>query len=234
MSNSFWNAFEIKRQKESVRSSIKWLSVFWSILLLAMFLYVNVPGLEKQSSTFIFLAIASGFAIAFIELGSSKIKWDYNFMGKDQNVFRGAFYGLLFGGLIIFLGGQSIVGSLSIVNISEFFIALIVVGIFAPVFEEMIFRVSVASLIPFIFDKRFGLSKGFLDLSGIIFASFAWAFFHLSVLGTNPGFFYWLVLLGLSYSFLNQYVFKSTSFSLVAHLVNNLVFVFVTYGVLVM
>jgi membrane protease YdiL (CAAX protease family) len=224
----FWSFAEVTREEESLLSTFKWLTLSWALMLVAIFFYVNIPNTQVQSTTFIFMALASGFAIAFLEVVANKINFDVTFMGKAGAWIWAGIFGLAFGLFFVFIGGQSIV-ALSVAEVNTLIVAIIVIGLFAPVFEEMIFRVAVLSVLPMLLKDK--LPKGFLNINGLILSAGAWALFHVGVLGASIESLWIIFIIGIIYVVANQYIFKSTAFSIAAHITNNIVVVLITFGV---
>lgn len=228
--NKFWKFAEIKTIKENLPTSIRWLALAYAVMAVALFMYVNLPDTRIASSVFVFMALAAGIIIALGEMSYGRVGYNYNFMGK-KGVWKVAGFagGLVAFGLIYF-GGQSIVPVLSVVPLDSFWTELFLTGIAAPVFEELFFRLPIFFIFPFLLSG-IGLSKNFGNVVGIVGSSLAWALFHVNVYGANPSLLGIIFVIGVVYVVGNQYIFRSSAFSFVAHLVNNVLIVLISYGV---
>ena len=226
MAKGFWSFAEIKPFKEDLKLSFGALTIAYAIMAIVLFLYVNIPEAKEASSVFIFMALASGFTIAFSELASAgkiKIGFDFQFIGKKKNARNALIIGLLLGAGLIFLNtaSGSVANTLFPQNISST-IDFVVVGIAAPIFEELFFRQTMLFIFPFLLGLFLGIPKGLGNIVGIIGSSLAWATYHISVLGGNPNNLVFLFIIGILYAVGNLYIFRSILFSTGAHLSNNI------------
>jgi membrane protease YdiL (CAAX protease family) len=229
LSKNFWSFAEPKQTKDNSKESFGFLTVCWIIMAIALFLYVNVPDARIPASIFVFMALASGIAVLASEMDSKKSGFDFVVLGHEWK--KAAFLGICFGIFFIFLGGQSIVEAFSVNVLIEnnFLNNLFFVGIAAPIFEELFFRLPMLYAFPFLLGF-IGLPKGLSFILGIIGSSFGWALYHVSVLGSNPESLLLIFFIGLIYGVINVYVLRSVMFSFGAHLSNNVLVVLLRSG----
>jgi membrane protease YdiL (CAAX protease family) len=228
LSNNFWKFAEPKHIKDKTNESFGFLAVCWIVMAIALFMYVNVPDARIPASIFVFMALAAGIAVSASEI-SSKVGFDYVILGYKWK--KAALVGLLFGTAFVLFGGQGIVESLSInALISDiFFNNFFFVGIAAPIFEELFFRLPMLYVFPFLLGF-IGIPKGLSFILGIIGSSFGWALYHVNVLGSNPESLLLIFCIGLIYGIGNIYIFRSIMFSIGAHLSNNILVLLLRSG----
>jgi membrane protease YdiL (CAAX protease family) len=225
----FWDIFVPRTTKDKKSHSFAFLAICWIIMAAALFMYVNIPDARVPASIFVFMALGAGIAISASEMlpGKNGVGFDYVVLGKN---FKFAFIiGLIFGAFVILFGSQSIVSALSTTSLlsTTFVNNLFFTGIAAPVFEELFFRFPMLYVFPFILGFFSFIPKGLTWVLGILGSSAGWAFYHVSVLGGAPESIFVVFIMGLIYAVGNLYLFRSATFSLGAHLSNNILVVLI-------